>query len=305
MLATLRALSIYQQLNKALWRSSKAGRRNNTSSNWPHPLKAFSNQPRFMLLMAIKASILFLLISAALLLILLFFFLFRYRHYRHKLAQVQDQYARRRSYDAALLQAQLEIQEQTYTQVNEEIHDNIGQVLSLVKLNINTLERDCNPEKISITNTLLAQAIADLRNLSHLLHTSYVKDAGFTESIRQLLLHLQRTGQYQTRLQEQGRPFQVNEQQAIILFRMVQEIVNNTIRHAGANAFCITLDGSNGRRRIVLSDNGRGFDTGILNQPGGGLGIRNLKQRASSVGAALLVESQPNEGTTITISLNT
>lgn len=257
-----------------------------------------------MLLLAIKASLLFIIGSAALLLILLIFFLFRYRQYRQRLAQVQEQYARRRSYDAALLQAQLEIQEQTYTQVSEEIHDNIGQVLSLVKLNINTLERDCNPEKISITNTLLAQAIADLRNLSHLLNTSYVSNAGFTESIRQLLLHLQRSGQYKTRLLEQGSPFVVNEQQAIILFRMVQEIVNNTIRHAGANAFCITLERSNGRRRIVLSDNGRGFDTSILNQPGGGLGIRNMKERAASVGAAIHIESQPNEGTTITISLN-
>lgn len=257
-----------------------------------------------MLLMAIEASLMFIIGSAALVLILFFHYLFLYRHYNHRLAQVQEQYARQCSYDAALLQAQLEIQAQTYTQVNEEIHDNIGQVLSLVKLNINTLELDCNPEKISVTNTLLAQAIADLRNLGHLLNTSYVSHAGFTESIRQLLLHLHHSGHYKTQLLVQGSPFVVNEQQAIILFRMVQEIANNTIRHAGANAFCITLEHSNGYRRIVLSDNGRGFDTSILNQPGGGLGIRNMKQRAASLGASIHIESQPHKGTTVTISLN-
>ncbi|OLY90788.1 Signal transduction histidine kinase [Cnuella takakiae] len=257
-----------------------------------------------MLLLAIKASWFIIIGSASLLLVLIFFFLLLYQYYRRRLSHVQELYALRRNYDAALLQSQLEIQEQTYSQISEEIHDNIGQVLSLVKLNINTLDRDSNPEKISTTNALLAQAIADLRNLSHLLNTNYIREAGFSESIQQLLLHLQKSGQYRTRLVEPEGRFSVDGQQAIILFRMVQEIVSNALRHAGANEFCVTLEQSNGRRRIVLSDNGRGFDTSILNQPGGGLGIRNMKQRAASVGAAVDIESQPNQGTTITICLN-
>lgn len=257
-----------------------------------------------MLLSAIKASWFIIIGSASMLLILIFFFLLLYQYYCRRLSHVQELYALRRNYDAALLQSQLEIQEQTYLQLSEEIHDNIGQVLSLVKLNINTLDRDCTPEKISTTNELLAQAIGDLRNLSHLLNTNYIREAGFTASIQQLLLHLEKSGQYQTRLDEKEGRFSVDGQQAIILFRMVQEIVSNTLRHAGANKFCVTLEQFHGSRRIVLSDNGRGFDTSILNQPGGGLGIRNMKQRAASLGAAIRIESKPNEGTTITISLN-
>lgn len=257
-----------------------------------------------MLLLASTASWFIIIGSASLLLILIFFYLLLYQYYRRRLHHADELYTLRRNYDQALLQSQLEIQEQTYLQISEEIHDNIGQVLSLVKLNINTLDKSHDAEKITTTDTLLAQAIADLRSLSHLLHTDYIKDAGFTESVQQLLMHLQKSGQYKTSLQQPDGSFVVDGQQAIILFRMVQEIVNNSVRHAGASEFCITLEQRNGRRSIVLTDNGRGFDTSILEQPGGGLGIRNMKLRAASVGAAVHIDSTPNKGTTITISLN-
>ncbi len=257
-----------------------------------------------MFLLANPASWFIIIGSASLLLILIFFYLLLYQYYRRRLHHAGELYALRRNYDQALLQSQLEIQEQTYSQISEEIHDNIGQVLSLVKLNVNTLDKTHDAEKIATTDTLLAQAIADLRNLSHLLHTSYIKEAGFAESVQELLTHLQKSGQYQTRFQQPDSAFVIDGQQAIILFRMVQEIVNNSVRHAGASEFCVTLEQRNGQRSIILADNGRGFDTSILEQPGGGLGIRNMKLRAASVGAAIVITSAPSKGTTITISLN-
>ncbi len=257
-----------------------------------------------MCLLANTASWFIIIGSASLLLILIFFYLLLYQYYRRQLHHVNELYTLRRNYDQALLQSQLEIQEQTFSQISEEIHDNIGQVLSLVKLNINTLDQSHDREKIITTDFLLAQAIADLRNLSHLMHTDYIREAGFAESVQQLLTHLQKSGQYQTKLFQPDGTFAIDGQQAIILFRMVQEIVSNSVRHAGASEFCITLEQRDGRRRIVLADNGRGFDTSILEQPGGGLGIRNMKQRAASVGAAIDVCSAPSKGTTITISLN-
>jgi signal transduction histidine kinase len=257
-----------------------------------------------MRLLANTASWFIIIGSASLLLLLIFFYLLLYQYYRRRLHHANELHAMRRNYDQALLQSQLEIQEQTYSQISEEIHDNIGQVLSLVKLNINTLDKSHDAEKITTTDTLLAQAIADLRNLSHLLHTAYIKEAGFAESVQELLMHMQKSGQYQTRFQQPDSTFVVDGRQAIILFRMVQEIVNNSVRHAGASAFCVTLEQRNGQRRIILTDDGRGFDTSILEQPGGGLGIRNMKLRAASVGAAVNIDSAPSRGTTITITLN-
>lgn len=258
------------------------------------------------MLLQTSAAVWFIIIgSASLLLLLIFFYLLLFQYYRRRLLHVQELYDLRRNFDQTLLQSQLEIQEQTYAQISEEIHDNIGQVLSLVKLNINTLGSEQDAEKISNTNELLAQAIADLRNLSHLLNTRYIDQAGFTESVQQLLLHLQKSGQYQTSLLQPHEKFNIDGQKAIILFRMVQEMVNNAVRHAGASDICVTLEQRNGQRRIILSDNGRGFDTSILEQPGGGLGIRNMKLRAASVGAAIDINSRLNQGTSITITLNT
>lgn len=240
--------------------------------------------------------------SASLLLILIFFFLLLLQYSRRKYEHLKEVYSIRKNYEQALLQAQLEIQEQTFSHISQEIHDNIGQVLSLVRLNINTLELH-SKEKIHTTDALLGKAISDLRALSHSLNTNFIKEAGFTEAVKQLVAHLQKTGRYQTVFAASEALFDISEEKGIILFRMVQEVINNIIHHANASHIHITLEESAEHMQICIADNGKGFDTAVLNGKEAGLGLRSITSRAAMIGATVDIRSIVDEGTTVTIRL--
>ena len=99
-------------------------------------------------------------------------------------------------FEQELLQTQIEIQEQTLKTISEEIHDNIGQVLSLAKLNLNTIEAaENNKVKLTDTKNLISKAINDLRDLSRSLHGERIGDIGLEEAIANELIILQNTGQ--------------------------------------------------------------------------------------------------------------
>jgi signal transduction histidine kinase len=111
----------------------------------------------------------------------------------------QEKEEMRNRFERTLLKTQLEIQEQAFSYISQEIHDNIGQVLSLVRLNLNTLGNAPQMEqKVEQTDELLGKAIKDLRDLSHNLQNNRIHDIGIVESIRQLLASLEKTGQNRT-----------------------------------------------------------------------------------------------------------
>lgn len=138
-------------------------------------------------------------------------------------------------YEQTILQTQLEIQEQTLKNISQEIHENIGQVLSLVKLNINTM--DCEQpeilqEKIDDSKVMITKAIRDLRALSRSLDADYVIKNGLMNSIEYELELIKKTGSFETRFMVEGDARRIDTDKALILFRIVQEILQNIIKHA-------------------------------------------------------------------------
>ena len=201
-----------------------------------------------------------------------------------------------------LLQSQLEIQEHIFTQISQEIHDNIGQVLSLARLNINTLGVVANEDKVHQTDQLLGKAIQDLRNLGHLLNTNYIKDVGLIEAVRQLVGSLKRTGQFETTFTTTLPFTNINDEKAILLFRMIQETVNNIIRHANATHIQVNISGQQELEQIRIEDNGQGFDLKQALQKKTGIGITNMMQRAQFAGVELAIHSAADQGTIVTIT---
>src|SRR5258706_16472138 len=126
----------------------------------------------------IAGTIIFLLLGAWM---LSFLFLYRSRHLKH----LQEKIQLRLSYERELLKAQLEIQEQTFKNISQEIHDNIGQVLSLAKLNLATMPgvTGQQQEKITTTKEIISKTIGELRDLSRSLNTDYIADMGLQKAI--------------------------------------------------------------------------------------------------------------------------
>ncbi|MEJ7692109.1 MAG: sensor histidine kinase [Daejeonella sp.] len=202
-------------------------------------------------------------------------------------------------YGQTLLKSQLEIQEQTLRHISREIHDNIGQVLSLVSLNLNTITAP-DKEKLVFTNELVTKAIDDLRGLSKSLNPDRVQMIGITESIKTELDQLERTGIFQTSLDIKQDLKEISPEKTIILYRMVQEVLNNIIKHSRADQIVVSFESNEESDQISIEDNGCGFDLGN-NSPG--IGLQNLRQRASMINAELNITSTINEGTTVSFSL--
>lgn len=205
-------------------------------------------------------------------------------------------------FQQTLLQSKLEIQEQTFANISRELHDNIGQVLSLISINLNTLQAPGEGHKLKLMDDMLTKAMVDLRNLSHSLDADYIRNKGWTEPVQKLLRQLQETGKYTTHVFIEEELPALGSERPIILFRMVQEIINNIIKHAVADKIVFEAKNLDDRMLITIRDNGKGFDRKAISE---GAGLRNLESRSKMIHADFLIESEPAKGTTVTISVKT
>jgi two-component system, NarL family, sensor kinase len=224
----------------------------------------------------------------------------------------QQQYFREKEqlktiFEKEILKSQLEIQEQTLKNISQEIHDNIGQVLSLAKLNLATTDinqPDVVQQKIEDSKTLVGKAIQDLRDLSKSLNTDYVADMGLARAIEYEMEMIKKTGSFETVFEISGTVRKLETQKELILFRIVQEVLNNIIRHSKAKLINIKLNYMPFIFSIRISDNGDGFDLSLLRENSKfGLGIRNMNNRAQLVGAQFEITSTLEIGTVVNISL--
>jgi len=211
-------------------------------------------------------------------------------------------------FEKQILESKLEIQEQTFRYISQEIHDNIGQALSLAKLTINTMTAN-DPqklnEKIDSSKKLVGKAIEDLRNLSRNLNTDYITDLGLSISIENEIKILRNASQYEIEVVTEGDVYRLQHQQELIIFRIFQEALQNIIKHSRATCIAIRFCYNPGWFILEISDNGVGFDVSILNESKsrGGIGVLNMRHRANLILADITIESNPENGTVVKIKL--
>ena len=205
-----------------------------------------------------------------------------------------------------LLQTQIEIQEQTLINISQEIHDNIGQVLSLAKLNLNTIPVHVENDvfaKISKAKELVSKAINDLRDLSRSMHGDRIAELGLKDAIKNELAILQHTGQYKTFFTVSGNYYKLAKQNEIVIFRMLQESINNSIKHAKAKNITVEINYQPQHFQLWVSDDGQGFDVNALSVSKTGIGLKSMHSRAALIGGQLSIQSSPVTGTTVAIKL--
>jgi signal transduction histidine kinase len=207
--------------------------------------------------------------------------------------------------DQELLKTRIEIQEDTLTHISREIHDNITQVLSFVKLNLGMIEQPDENTKIKLAESreLVSQTINDLRNLSKSMSFEQIAMLGLVKTIGIEAERVNKSGLIIMELQVEGEPFSLGEQHELVLFRIFQEALNNTLKHSGAKQLKISLQYSNELFNLTLEDNGAGFST-LMQDGKSGAGLRNMANRAALIGGVATIESSPGNGCSIKVSLN-
>jgi len=260
---------------------------------------------KYQIVTAIVVTIIVLLLAGFFILILV-----AYINQRKK-KHLEEKSVMESLFNQTLLQTQLEIQEQTLKTISQEIHDNIGQVLSLAKLNLNTIDMT-NPgkllEKINDSKQLVSKAIQDLRDLSKSLNTDNIVSIGLQRAIEYELDMINKAGGHETKLEINGDIVRVDSQKELIIFRIMQELLNNIIKHAGARLIKVQAIYLSNELELIVTDDGQGFDLELLNrndknENGSGLGIRNMHNRAKLIGADLNFNSITGQGTTVKLKL--
>lgn len=213
------------------------------------------------------------------------------------------------TYQQEILKAQLEMQEQTFLTISQEIHDNIGQILSLIRLNISTIkpaDAVTAERKINTSKELLDKAIEDLRDLSKRLNTEYVSQQQLSESLAFQLNLIQKTGLYTTALEVHGAEKDIEAEKKLIVFRIAQEAFNNIIKHARAKNILVTIMYLPDEILLKIEDDGIGFEQNNLfgkDVSRKGIGTHNMYYRASLIGGRFHLQSQPGKGTVARLTL--
>lgn len=199
-------------------------------------------------------------------------------------------------HEKTLLNIENEIQQETLAHVGRELHDNIGQLLSLAKLNLNSSK----PEKQAEGKEFINQIIKEVRTLSKTLNLDWVEEMTMDDFIKQQLHRIQSTGYCETVFDSDQSFNELPKDKKLVLIRVIQECLNNAIKHASPSHITIRIYKNQKERKIEITDDGYGFDTSVQSS---GSGMTNLKKRMETIGGEFSLSSTPGKGTHIRLNL--
>ena len=231
-------------------------------------------------------------------------FLVVVNYVRRKRKLLLEKQAREANFQQELLQAQLEMQDHTLNDLSREIHDNVGQKLSLAALylNISTMQEPKN-EMLQNVKEQVLKANAELRELCSVSMGTRVMEEGLLDAIKRLLSQLSKTTEFAITFHSSIDTLEINDSQTIFLFRMIQEVLHNIVKHSGAKSVHISITKNNQVVNIHIEDDGVGFDAA---EPGfkKGIGLHSIQQRASMIGATANIQSEKDKGTIVNLLFN-
>jgi signal transduction histidine kinase len=188
--------------------------------------------------------------------------------------------------------------EEEQRRIARELHDEVGQALSAVKVQLAVAERRI--ERMGATSALLADAqtsadsaLHSVRDLSHLLHPSALDDLGLVAALESLVADFRRRHQIAVEFRHQGQERRLHAETERAIYRIVQEALTNIARHAEATGGAVRLAIESASVRVTIEDNGIGFDVADVERPGKrrGLGLLSIRERVTGLRGSVRIES--------------
>lgn len=244
----------------------------------------------------IEIAIAVLFGSLMLALIGVFMFLMVIIYQKRKIKAIREQQQLITQYEQAVLKAKVEIREETLKYVGQELHDNVGQVLSLIKL---YLSRPDTQHKAEVRQ-LIDQAIKDIRLLSHDLNINRVEQYSLSDFIEQELNKVNKAGIVNVSFKNEGFCEPASVHGRLMVSRIFQECINNILKHADAKHIIVKLVAEKGACALSISDDGVGFESDSTRM---GSGLINIYDRVKLIGATIEITSSPGSGTNVLIRI--
>lgn len=202
------------------------------------------------------------------------------------------------------INAMLEGQEKERERVAKDLHDRIGSMLGSIKHQIGSLESEVADVKAGQlaqykkVNSLLDDTAGELRRISHDMAAATLSRFGLEKALKDLRDTLQISGRLSVELSSFGLDQRMERSVELAVYRIIQELVSNVLKHAQARELSISVTRTPGRLSVVVADDGRGFDVSAIHD---GMGLTNVRSRAAALGATVQVDSAPGKGTTVSL----
>lgn len=230
------------------------------------------------------------------------FILFFYTFQRRKNKLLIEKVVAQKEFESTLVQAENEIQEATLKNVGMELHDNVGQLLSVAKMQLRSGLSKLEEDKRDAFNEALETvdlSLTEVRQLSKTVNGEVLANLDLSEAIQVEIDRLNRFSHTDAHFSVSGDPIFIGEKEKIIIFRIVQECCSNVIKHAEAQHLNIDISYGKEHLHIVIKDDGIGYDT---NDNKLGSGLINMQRRAEMIHARLIAHSKKGQGTEITLT---
>jgi signal transduction histidine kinase len=250
------------------------------------------------------------LISTTLVLIILivsiFYVVNSYRKRRQ--SHIFEKQKMKEEFEKDSLLAETETQQSLMKQIGEELHDTVGQRLTLAYLQVQNLKREIKEEKIirhlNDHGNIIQSSLQDIRNLSKLLNNEMLENYGFGEAVRQELIRIKEADICNTHFSQTGERYIFpNKNSDMILLGICREFIQNSLKHAKPLHITVMIEQNESGLKLTCADDGKGFDVKQLMNHSAGQGLNNIEKRARLLFAETKWESGPSPGTTLTLQI--
>ena len=255
----------------------------------------------------------FLAASLAALLIVGFLGYRNFRH-RHQLAKQQDELQQQRIRELekdkqlVAVDAMLKGQEEERSRLAKDLHDGLGGLLSGVKFSLSNMKDNLiiTPDNMTVFERsldMLDTSIRELRRVAHNMMPEMLTKFGLDEALKEYCNSINTTELVNVKYQSLGMEQRLEQSTEIIIYRIVQELLNNVLKHAAASEAFVQLIRQENRLSVVVEDNGKGFDPDLAGNKDGA-GLMNVRSRVDYLKGQLDIHTEPGKGTLINIEFN-
>ncbi len=211
-------------------------------------------------------------------------------------------------YQKELLKATIEAQEKERKRIAQDLHDDIGAMLSTIRLVVVGMLRGKaleGPqfERLENTKELIDETISNVRQLSRDLLPATLEEFGLVHALEQLFKKIESNSHLEFEFFHDIQAPRMEGPTELALFRIVQELCNNIIKHANATRIEVTMNHDEDHMEISLTDNGEGFVPSQSDKAKASLGLKNIESRLSMINATIDYELAPVKGTKVSINM--
>lgn len=226
---------------------------------------------------------------------------------RNKLKQKAQLQAQMLQHQDTLTKAVIDAEEHERKRIGADLHDGVGQLFSAVKMNLNglfdriTLQREEDRFLAENTLALVDESCKEVRVISHQMMPNTLLRSGIASDLKKFIEKID-ADSLKIKLETTGFKDQLESNVETMLYRIIQETINNVIKHANATQLDIVLRRDADEITAMIKDNGVGFDT---TKPGGfeGIGLKNIQTRIEYLKGTIDYKSAPGKGTTVTVNV--